>query len=436
MQLQKPPAPIRLFPSRHNPQANAAPPADMAGIVAAIENINRTFGEFREANDRRLDELSRGRPDTVSAEKVENINAELSRMDRQLRDMNESFNAQQAGVGGGGSDTAAARAYTDAFYKWMRTDDPAVKASLPGLAIKAGMSTDSNPDGGYLVPRPMEDAITRVQGTRSIMRQLATVLSVGAGGLEGLHNLGGASSGWVGEKSARAETTTPQLAKLKMPMGEIYAMPAATRRMLDDASTDLAAWLAGEVDVTFSEQEGTAFISGDGVDKPHGLLQQTFAQQPTTTAGTTAWDSVNFVKSGSTTTVGTGDEIIALVHALKSGYRTSASFLMNDLTLAAVRKLKDGDGNYLWQPSYQAGIPSQLLSYAVNSDDNMPDIASAAYPIAFGDWKRAYYVLDRMGSTLLQDPYTSKPNVLFYITKRVGGGVRDHKAYKVLKCST
>lgn len=443
--MRNTPDPIKLFPSprlkaaQANATPGAPPPAPgFSEIAAAIDAVNRTFAEFREANDRRLAEIEkRGTADPVSAEKVENINAEVGRLDRQLREMNEQIAAASVGVGAsnGGGD-ANVRAYNDAFYKWMRTGDDAVKASLPGLAIKAGLSTDSNPDGGYLIPAPMEDAITRAQGTRSVMRQLATVVSVGGGGLEGLHNLGGAASGWVGEKSSRAQTATPQLVKLKMPMGEIYAMPAATRRMLEDARVDLAAWLAGEVDVTFTEQEGDAFINGDGVEKPHGLLSQTFAAAPTTSTGTSAWDAVNFTKSGSTTTVGTGDEIIAMVHTLKAGYRQNASFLMNDLTLAAVRKLKDGDGNYLWQPSYQAGVPSQLLSYGVNSDDNMPDIGSNAYPIAFGDWKRAYYILDRMGSTLLQDPYTAKPNVLFYITKRVGGGVRDHKAYKVLKCAT
>lgn len=429
--LNKTPEPIQLHPSRHRVHAGPVP-TDSAGISAAIDALNRTFGEFREANDRRLGELERGRADVVSAEKVDRINGEVSRLDAAVREINEAVAANRAGLADGARSTQSAelREYAGAFERYFRRGDAV--AELPGLAARAALSTDSNPDGGYVVPQVIDTEITRVLGTQSLMRNLATVLTVGAD-YTGLHNIGGASAGWVGEGGARPETNTPKLAQIKFPTGELYAMPAATQRMLDDASLDIAAWLSAEVNVTFAEQEGAAFISGDGVNKPRGILAQKTALQ----AATTAWDAVNFVKSGAAGTLGTNpfDTLVNLVHSLKSGYRVEASFLMNDLTTADIRKVKDTTGNYIWQPATAVDMPSTVLGKAVNTDDNMPDLANDAFPVAFGAWKRAYYVLDRGPVTLLRDPYSAKPYVLFYTTKRVGGDVRDHKAYKLLKTS-
>lgn len=422
--------PIELHPSRH--KAFAGPAAtDAAGISAAIDALNRTFGEFREANDRRLSEVERrGSADVVAVEKVERINGEVGRLDKALREINEALAANRAGLGtnNAGGVTPEVRAYGEAFERYFRRGDAV--AELPGLAARAAISTDSNPDGGYVVPQPVDAEISRLLGVTSIMRQLATVFNATAD-YTGLHNIGGTTAGWVGEKDARAETNTSKLVQIKFPSGELYAMPAATQRMLDDGAVNMAQWLAAEVNMTFAEQEGAAFISGDGVNKPHGILAQTLAEQ----AAATPWNAVNFIKSGGAGTLGTNpyDGLISLIHSLKSGYRPEASLLMNDMTAASVRKVKDTTGNYLWQPAVVAGQPSSVLGQTVNIDDNMPDIANNAYPIAFGAWKRAYYIVDRGPVTLLRDPYSAKPYVLFYTTKRVGGGVRDHKAYKLLK---
>jgi HK97 family phage major capsid protein len=212
---------------------------------------------------------------------------------------------------------------------------------------------------------------------------------------------------------------------------ELYAMPAATQTLLDDAIVDIGAWLADEVSVTFAEQEGAAFVNGDGVMQPRGLMTV-----DTVADVNWAWGKVGFVKSGAAADFAAAnpvDRFIDLVYALKAGYRQNATWLMNRKTQGTIRKFKDGQGNYLWQPSAQAGQPATFLNYGIADDDNMADVGANALPVAFGDIKRAYLVVDRAGVRVLRDPYSAKPYVLFYTTKRVGGGVQDFQAVKFLK---
>jgi len=349
-----------------------------------------------------------------------------------LEELNRRIAAASINPGEGDAVSAEDRAHTESIVNYMRTgQEPQMVASV-----------DSDPDGGYTVGHTMEAGIDRVVGTFGAMRQIATVRSIGSNFYRKLRGLGGATSGWVGEKTARPETNTPTLQQLDFPTHEIYANPMATQTLLDDGEVDIAAWLADEVGIEFAEEEGSAFVDGDGDNKPRGLIG---GYTPVVNA---SFDNANprlgyivtgvsgaFGDGGSPESSG-GDELLDLVYALNRKFRQNGSFLMNDLTLSEVRKLKDADGNYIWQPSLQAGQPSQLLGYGVNVDDYMDDIAADSFSIAFGDFRKAYLIVDRVGVRVLRDPYTNKPYVGFYTTKRVGGGIQDFEAAKLLKFGT
>lgn len=402
----------------------------LAAVNAIVAKIQTTFEAFKAQNDREIAELKAGKSDVVTREHTDRINANVTALENEMKELNARI--ALANIGRGDDDsTAEERTYAAAFKNWFATGEG--ERELHGLAVKAAMTTDSKPDGGYLVPTAVDAAIGRVAGERSVMRNLARVVSISTKSFSKLHNLGGAQSGWVAEKGPRPQTGGPSLAELEIPTHEIYAQPAATQTLLDDASIDIGAWLAEEVNIEFGEQEGDAFFNGDGVVKPRGFLSE-----PAVVNSSYAWGKLGFVKTGvagalSDVSNNGADALIDLIHSLKQKYRSNGSFLMNDLTLAAVRKLKDGDGNYLWQSSIQQGVPSLLLGYPVAEDDHAPDVGADKYPIAFGDWQSGYTIIDRIGARVLRDPYSSKPYVLFYTTKRVGGKVTNFEAIKLLK---
>jgi HK97 family phage major capsid protein len=246
--------------------------------------------------------------------------------------------------------------------------------------------------------------------------------------------MGGAASGWVGEEDSRPETATPTLREIAINTKELYANPAATQTSLDDARIDIAAWLADEVSIEFAEQEGEAFVSGNGVSRPRGILSYEAVANDSY-----AWGKLGYVPSGAAAAFASSnpaDRLIDLYYALKSGYRNGASWLMSDAVMATVRKFKDGQGNYLWQPPSGTAEVATILQKPVYSDDNMPALGANAFPVAFGNFQRGYLIADRTGIRVLRDPYTNKPNVMFYTTKRVGGGVVNFEAIKLLKCAT
>lgn len=411
----------------------------MAEVKAALEGINRTFQAFKDQNDKELAELKKGAADVVTKETTDKINTELTELDKQLREINTQLQVAAAlrSTSREGA-TPEESEYANKFREWLASGEQhnAVGAELHPLAVKAAMTTQSKPDGGYLVPTQVETAITRVLELRSAMRGLASVISIGTDSYTKLYNLGGATSGWVGEKEARPTTSGVRLSEREFDTHELYAMPAATAKLLDDSRLDIASWLAGEVNIKFAADEGEAFVNGSGVKKPKGFLAQSKVAN-----NNWAWGKLGFKVSGvaaalSDASNNGSDALIDLIHSLRPGYRTNGRFLMNDLTIASIRKLKNDDGDYLWQPSIQVGEPSVLLGYPVIPDDYMPDIGADKFPIAFADWKRGYLIVDRIGTRILQDPYSQKPYVLFYITKRVGGDVDDYEAIKLLKIGT
>ena len=353
--------------------------------------------------------------------------AQISALKKQLETL-ETAVAQGQFPGGGKNELDRVKAqHKDAFAKFFRKG---AEGGLRDLEVQAGLSTLSDPDGGFLVPEDYEQAIDRVALSVSAMRRLATVRTIGTDTYKKLVNQGGASAGWVGEKGARAETNTPTLVEIAINAKEVYAMPAATQTLLDDSRVDIAGWLADEVSIEFSEQESDAFINGNGVEKPKGI-----AAYPMAANASYVWGKVGYITSGNASLVNDLDKLIDLQHSLKPVYRNGAAWLMNDATLATIRKMKDGDGNYIWVPGLKDGAPDTLLGKPVEIDDNVDDIAANKYPIFFANFKRAYLIIDRQGVRVLRDPYTTKPYVLFYTTKRVGGGIVMYEAIKALRVS-
>lgn len=409
-----------------------ATPQTPTDILAALQ---RTFSEFRAKNDERIQGVEKRFDDVVTREQVDRINADLTALQTALDEATRASSLAALGGGAGSAPTAEAVEHARAFNAWFRRGRD--EEALGDLQVRAALSTTSDPDGGFVVPTEMESTIDRVLANESAIRSLATVRSLSARSFKKLVNVGGASSGWVDERDSRPETDAPSLVGLEFGVHELYAQPAATQTALDDASMDLAAWLADEVAIEFGEAEGAAFVSGNGVTAPKGIL----AYDKVANASY-AWGKTGYIATGEAAAfkaldaaagVNPVDTLISLVHALRRQYRRNATWLMNDLTIETVRKFKDADGNYIWRPSIEVGAPSILLGYGVETDDFMPDIGAGTFPIAFSDFRRAYLILDRIGVRVLRDPFTSKPNVLFYTTKRVGGGIQNFEAIKLLK---
>lgn len=405
----------------------------LSDVNAAVNRVNQAFEAFKVANDRRLAEIeARGSADTLTTELTARINAAIDPLNAEVDRLNARLAAVQTEGEGGTTATPERRAYAQAFNTWFRRGDG--ENDLNNLAVQAAYSRPSDPDGGYVVTPEMDTAITRVQTRVSSMRSVASVRTISSNALKKLVNTGGTGAGWVGETEARPQTDGSQLKPLDFPVMELYAMPAATQSLLDDASINIEAWLADEVGITFAEQEGAAFIVGTGKNQPRGILAY-----DTVADASYAWGKIGYYATGASADFATTDPsniLIDLVYGLKQGYRQNAQFLMNRFTQGKVRKFKDGQGNYIWQPSAQAGQPATLMGYGVIDDDNMPDVGAGAFPIAFGDFNRGYQIVDRTGVRVLRDPYTAKPYVLFYTTKRVGGGVQNFEAIKLLKVAT
>ncbi|SDI07693.1 phage major capsid protein [Lutimaribacter saemankumensis] len=315
-----------------------------------------------------------------------------------------------------------------AFDAYLRTGDD---DALRGIALEGkAMNTAVAADGGYLVDPKTADSVRNVlQGAASI-RAVANVVEVEATSYDVLVDHGDVGHGWNAETGSVSETGTPQIDRITIPLHELSALPKASQRLLDDAAFDLEGWLASRIADKFARAEAAAFVGGDGIDKPTGFLTH-----PHVGNASWSWGNLGYVATGVDGAFGGADAIVDLVYALGAQYRANAAFVMNSKTAGAVRKLKDNDGRFLWSDGLAAGEPARLLGYPVLIAEDMPDIGSDATAIAFGDFGAGYTVAERPDLRVLRDPFSAKPHVLFYATKRVGGDVSDFAAIKLLKFS-
>jgi HK97 family phage major capsid protein len=409
------------------PETKAANDPD---VKDAFEDFLGAFGAFREANDERLAELERKlSADVVTEEKVERINAALDSQKRMLDRLVLKGSRPDLGSLGPGRALEASE-HKAAFDAYVRSGE---MTGLKRLEAKA-VSTVTSPDSGYLVPPETEAEIGRRLAIVSPIRSIAGIRTVSSNVYRKPFSTTGFETGWVGETDARPETDSPTLVELEYPVAELYAMPAATQTLLEDTAIDIDQWIAGEVEMAFATQEGAAFVNGDADKKPKGFLDYT------TVAETSwAWGSIGYLVTGVSADWAAADEsdvLVDIVYALKAGYRQNAHWVMNRKTQGAIRKLKDDAGNYIWSPPATAQGRATIMNFPVAEAEDMPDIGANSLSIAFGDFSRGYLIVDRLGVRVLRDPYSSKPYVLFYTTKRVGGGVQDFDAIKLIKFGT
>lgn len=324
-------------------------------------------------------------------------------------------------------DTAAP--HQKAFDAYLRTGDD---DGLRGLVLEGkAMNTAVNADGGYLVDPQTADTIRSVLHATASLRAIANVVNVEATSFDVLVDHTDVGSGWASETATLTETDTPQIERISIPLHELAAMPKASQRLLDDAAFDIEGWLAGRIADRFARAEAASFVSGNGVDKPKGFLAH-----PKVAENAWTWGNLGYVATGNAgdfASTNSSDAVVDLVYAMDAQYRANASFVMNSKTAGAVRKMKDADGRFLWADGLAAGEPARLMGYPVLVAEDMPDIAANAYAIAFGDFRAGYTIAERPDLRILRDPFSAKPHVLFYASKRVGGDVSDFAAIKLLK---
>ena len=316
--------------------------------------------------------------------------------------------------------------HAKAFNAYLRSGDD---DALRGLEQEGkSLSTAVNSDGGYLVDPQTAEQIQSVLRSTASLRAVASVVNVEATTYDVLIDHTEVGSGWATEAGAVSETDTPLIDRISIPLHELSALPKASQRLLDDSAFDVEGWLAGRIADKFARAEAAAFVSGDGIDKPTGFLTHSKVDD-----ASWAWGDLGYVATGFDAAIGNGDAIIDLVYALGAEYRANAAFVMNSKTAGLLRKLKDNDGRFLWSDGLSAGEPARLLGYPVVIAEDMPDVSAGSYAVAFGDFAAGYTIAERPDLRILRDPFSAKPHVLFYATKRVGGDVSDFAAIKLLK---
>jgi HK97 family phage major capsid protein len=381
------------------------------------DDVLSAFEAFKDANDDRLAQIEkRMSADVVTSDKVDRINKAVDELI--LKSRRPALSAEKV---------AEPSEHKRAFESYIR------KGEAHGLsAIEAkAMSVSSGTDGGYLVPSQTEAEIARLLSKASPIRSIADVRQSSVTLYKKPFATAGAATGWIGETAARPQTGSPVLAELQFPAMELYAMPAATQALLDDSIVNLDEWLAREVETVFAEQETDAFINGDGITRPKGFINYTKVAQTSWSWGNTGYIPTGV--AGGFAASNPTDKMVDLIYALKAGYRQNGTWVMSRNTQSQIRKFKDAQGNYLWQPAAVPNGNASLLSFPVVESEYMPDIATDVHAVAFGDFKRGYLIVDRVGVRVLRDPFSTKPYILFYTTKRVGGGIQDFDAIKTLK---
>ena len=401
-------------------------------IKAAVERLGNAFEEFKQTNNTaEAERRAVGAVDVLLEEKLSHINSDLSRLQGGVDALQMKANRPHFGADSY-TETPECLEHKAVFYHdYMRKG---LETGLVDLETKA-LNIGTDAEGGYAVPEELDQTIDALLRDISPIRRIANVVQIGNANYRKLVNVGGTGSGWAAETGARAETDTPDFSEIVPSLGELYANPAATQAMLDDAYFNVEEWLAEELAQEFGEMEGAAFVNGDGTNKPKGFLQSTTAATDDATRAFGTLQHVITAVAGDFPASNTADILVDLVYSLRPVYRAGASFVMNTNLVAEIRKFKDADGNYLWRPGLAEGIPATLLGYPVVEAEDMPDKAANSLSIAFGNFQRGYIITDRTGTRVLRDPFSNKPFVHFYTTKRVGGGVVNSEAIKLLKFS-
>ncbi len=418
---------------------------DIKSVADAIDKIATAFEEYKSTNDKRLDAINAGSGTAELEEKLAKIEGDIS----QLEDIKAKLEKVETKVSRPGAfdgkkqdgESREQAEYRGAFLDWMRapTDtglqQKAANAYRKAIETKATQAvTSTGSAGGFALPEIIEREIARLSVDISPIRQIATVRMVGSPDYKELFDINGAGFEWVGETGTRSQTDTPDLAEVAPTFGTASAKPQASEESLDDLFFDVESWLTMSAAEAIAQGEGAAFVSGNGTNKPTGFLTGT----PVSTADSSrAFGVLQYVASGQAAAMPTSlDTLYDVVYALRARYRNNARWLTSKLVLASMRKYKDADNNYLWQPSLIVGQPSTFMGYAVNEAEDMPAVAANAFSVAFGDFREGYLIADRVGMRITRDEITTPGFVKFYVRKRVGGKIRNSEAIKLLKIAT
>lgn len=386
-------------------------------IREAIDTLNQAFQEFKSANDERMKLIeTKQYADPLVEEKVNRLNDVLEQAHTRLTRLEIAAKRPQMGFALENDSTEKTT-----FFSYIRK-------GLEGIEQKS-LTSLNDASGGYLIPPSMLDKIHSTMVVTSPMRSLSRITSISTDALELLQEKGAADVGWVAETADRPETQTPELRKIRISVHQIYAKPRASQKLLDDSSVDIETWLAQKIVEKMIQTENSAFIQGDGNGKPKGFLSYGLVE-----VGKAEWGKFETIPAKTQEVLTDGDVLMDTFHALKAQYLQGATWLMARSAMAAVRKLKGDNRHYLWQPSMIEGTPSTLLGCPVVVADDMPalDAKKPATSIAFGNFREAYQIVDRAGLHILRDPYSAKPYVEFYATKRVGGDVINFDALKLI----
>jgi HK97 family phage major capsid protein len=396
----------------------------MENVKQVLDAQAAAFEALKSTNEARLRALEEKASPSEHLAKLDRINADLDQIAERLK-------ATEAAVqrSGAGASTQATDEQKTAFVSWMRRGDRAVDA------VK-GMRVSDNENGGYLVPDAVTGPLVQRLFDGSPMRQVARVQSITGNAVEGVVSYGQLEVEWLDEVSASSDPTTPTLKKYRIEVNNQRSSPRIGPSMLEDAAYNVEQWLSDAIARDFALSEQTAFITGSGVGRPRGITTYTTAA---TADSSRAWGQLEHVKTGTSGGFGSNangtDKLIELIGKLKAGYRAGAVFMMSKATLAATRVLKTSGGDYIWQPSTQAGNPSALLGYPVVEAEDVPAVGADSLSIAFGNFGSGYMIVDRVGLSVLRDPFSNNPYITFHATRRVGGGVVDFDAIKFLKFS-
>lgn len=396
---------------------------ELKDIKEVADELGAKFNELKSSNDTALDAV-KGEL-AASKDLAEKQAHDLAELQSYKNDLDEQLK-KQGRIGGQGGE--AKTEHRKAFEGFVRKGKDEGLLELEQKALNLG----ADADGGYAIPEELDRSILELLRDGTPMRSVCKQITVGSdSGYKRLVNLHGAASGWVGETTARTATGTPTLTEISPVMGEIYANPEATQKSLDDMYFNAEDWLSSEIALQFMEQENVAFTSGDGTNKPKGFLDYTSAA---TADSARAFGTLEHMVSGASADI-TADDIISIIYKLKAGYRNGAVFMGGTDTLAGLMLLKDSNGQYLWRPGLETGQSSTLRGYNFVENEDMPVKAASANALAFGNFQRGYTIVDRVGTRTLRDPFTNKPYVGFYTTKRVGGMLEDSQAIKLVQCA-
>jgi HK97 family phage major capsid protein len=418
-------------PTFKAPTVPAMPRAIAGSMIRAevTSDVKALFGELKTAHEAfktTVDaNLGKKADDAVVQATLDNINAALTELQTAVDEQAKINAAAKLGDGFVIGDIKADPEYTAAFKAHMRRGDNS------SAEVKAAMQKAADADGGYLAPIEWDRTIGEKLKKISPMRAESRVITISVAGFKKYFSDRAVGSGWVGETASRPATSTPQIGVLDFIPGEIYANPAISQGLLDDAAIDIEQWLGSEVDTEFSRQEGIAFLGGDGANKPYGILTYVTGAA---NAARHPYGAIVAKNTGAAATL-TGDGFVDLMYDLPSEFAANAKLYINRQSLGSARKLKDGQGNFLWQPSYALGQPQTLNGAPVVEMPDMPVVAAGNIAALYGDMEATYLVIDRVGIRVLRDPFSNKPFVHFYTIKRVGGGVHNPEPMRALKVS-